>query len=334
MSRITSRKRGDSLSSEICHSVARHGVIERLIDASRTGRVVGKVFVDDPHAISGTLASAVSQKACQVNVAFVDSTGLTQKYHGQGGLFRGNRLTASPGTRNEQVEKPPAKKQKTAAARDVTFEGFSSFEATPVTAKHNIESENGEQFINVTMTFVNNERRPALVDFPDGGCTMTKTVQVRPATQDEQPVEWMADDVAYGTTCTDARQFIAKKPLLFDKVPSKFCLRLGQSIGIAIYRTFDISHEDAAAPSNTDMESIYGKKGGVSVYTGQVKRLSENGQTFEHDINTFRGCSGAVIFLLDVQADQTDQDNYGMAVGIHLGGLPSCDRNLGFIISQ
>lgn len=318
------------MSSESSHSVARHGVIERLIDASRQGRVVGKVFIDDPHAISRTLASEVSNKASQVDVAFVDSTGLTQKYHGQGGLFKGNRLTASPG--DEQAEKPASKKQKTASARSVAFKGFSSFEATPVTAKHNIESENGEQFTNVTMTFVNNERRPALVVFPDGGCTMSATIQVRPATKDERPVEWKADDVTYGTTCTDAGQFISKKPLLFEKVPGEFRLRLGQNIAIAVYRTFDISYEDAAAPSNTDMDKIYGKKGGVSIYTGKVQRLSDNGKTFEHDINTFRGCSGAIIFLLDVQADQTDQDYCGMAVGIHVGGLPSCDMNLGFTI--
>lgn len=291
---------------------------------------MGKVFVDDPHAISGTLASAVSNEACQVDVAFVDSTGLTQKYHGQGGLFRGNRLTASSG--DEHVERPASKKQKTAAARVVTFEGFSSYEATPVTAKHNIESENCERFTDVTMTFVNNERRPAWVVFPDGGCTVSTTVQVRPATDDEQPVEWKADDVAYGTTCVDAQQFISKKPLLFDKVPSEFRLRLGQNVAIAVYRTFDISHEDAAAPSNTDMDEIYGKKRGVSIYTGRVKRLSDDGKTFEHDINAFRGCSGAIIFLLDVQADESDRDYYGMAVGIHVGGLPSCDRNLGFIV--
>ena len=85
---------------------------------------MGIVFVDEPDAISKTLASTVSKKACLVHVTFVDpSTGLTQIYHGQGGLFKGNRL----------LEEPAAKKQKR-VARVVSFEGFSSFEATPVTA--------------------------------------------------------------------------------------------------------------------------------------------------------------------------------------------------------
>ena len=321
------RKRTDSTSSESNHSVARSGVIERLIDGSRQGQVVGKVFVDDPGAISRALSSVVSNKACQLHVSFVDSSGLTQNYHGQGGLLMGERLTPPPdGGKNQ----PPSKRQKTTSMsrRTVTFEGFSSFEATPITAKHNLESEDDERFVSATMTFVTNERNPALVCFPDGGCVLSTAIQVRPATEDECSVEWSDDDVAYGTTCMDAGQFLSKKPILFEKVSSDFQLRIGQKVAIAVYRTFDISHEDALAPSNTEMEKIYGRKGGVSIYTGTVRRLSENGKTFEHDINTFRGCSGAIIFLLDVQSDDTDQDYYGMAVGVHVGGIPSFDRNL------
>lgn len=78
------------------------------------------------------------------------------------------------------------------------------------------------------------------------------------------------------------------------------------------------------------MEAIYGSKGGVCIYTGEIRHISDNGVTFEHDINTFRGCSGAVIFLLDVQSDTVDQEYYGMAIGVHVGGLPGTEVNLGF----
>ena len=69
---------------------------------------------------------------------------------------------------------------------------------------------------------------------------------------------------------------------------------------MAIYWTFDISPEDATAPSNAEMDKIYEQKGGVSTYTGTARQLSENGKIFEHDINVFAGCSWAIIFLLDI----------------------------------
>ena len=286
-----------------------------ILNLSRVGGYKGPAFVSEPDSISEGLVKIIASKACQATITVKDALiGGEDVAYGSGGWLLS---LAKQDEAGDTVPQPAAKKAKT-----------DTHVITPITAKHNLESEDDERFVSATMTFVTNERNPALVCFPDGGCVLSTAIQVRPATEDECSVEWSDDDVAYGTTCMDAGQFLSKKPILFEKVSSDFQLRIGQKVAIAVYRTFDISHEDALAPSNTEMEKIYGRKGGVSIYTGTVRRLSENGKTFEHDINTFRGCSGAIIFLLDVQSDDTDQDYYGMAVGVHVGGIPSFDRNL------
>jgi len=56
-----------------------------------------------------------------------------------------------------------------------------------------------------------------------------------------------------------------------------------------------------------------------------------------HNINTFQGCSGAVIVLLDLGQDAfgVDKSDYGKAIGIHAGGEQLSDGsivNFGFKI--
>jgi hypothetical protein len=78
----------------------------------------------------------------------------------------------------------------------------------------------------------------------------------------------------------------------------------------------------------------YGPKFQVCIYTGQVTKISANGQTFCHNINTFEGCSGAIIFLLDRnQYDDVAAEFHGRAFGINVGGL-DMDSNFGFLINK
>ena len=71
-----------------------------------------------------------------------------------------------------------------------------------------------------------------------------------------------------------------------------------------------------------ELKEIYGEKDRVNVYTGQITYVSLSGQTFGHSINTFRGCSGAVIFLLDEGQDDcgVEESDFGKAIAIHGGG--------------
>ena len=108
-----------------------------------------------------------------------------------------------------------------------------------------------------------------------------------------------------------------------ERVDYRF--QVGQKIGMAVYRDFVVTAEDAGRPRNTlsvyDLRSIYGRENRVNVYTGQITHVSPDGKAFEHNVNTFAGCSGAVVFLLDEgQPDSVDPSDYGKAVAIHAGG--------------
>jgi len=163
---------------------------------------------------------------------------------------------------------------------------------------------------------------------------MTESIEVRPATATKEAINWSADDISFGDTIADPSNVLTKASRLFEKIPNTFRLRAGHRIGVLVYRTFDITHDDAKAPRYTDLLEVYGQKFQVCIYTGQVTELSANGRTFCHNINTFGGCSGAIIFLLDRnQSDDVAAEFCGRAVGINVGGL-DVDSNLGFLINE
>jgi V8-like Glu-specific endopeptidase len=281
-------------------------------------------FINGTDSISEALAFEVSNKACQFNMTFADAVGGdTVEYVGQGGLLKGSRLTPSPIVPAEAVA-PPHKRQRTSR---LTFEEFASFDATPVTAKHNLESENGEIYQQTSIEMSQGARRR--VDMPDGGCQIVDEIEVRPATEDTNQLSWSANDLSRGTTLDQPRSALTKKPRLFEKVPDDFVLKIGHNVGVVVYRTFDITHGDANAAPNVDLESIYGPKQLACIYAGKVTEISENGETFCHDINTFAGCSGAVVFLLDEQ--DIPPQLHGKAVGVHVGGLDA-SNNIGFLL--
>ncbi|CAB9510294.1 expressed unknown protein [Seminavis robusta] len=103
---------------------------------------------------------------------------------------------------------------------------------------------------------------------PDGGCTMTGEVEVRSGTNDTAPLNWAAGDVSFGAKVTGPNSSLTKKPRLFVKAPAAFRLRVGHKIGVAVYRTFDITHGDAGAPISVSLTNIYGPKHQVCIYTG------------------------------------------------------------------
>ena len=90
-------------------------------------------------------------------------------------------------------------------------------------------------------------------------------------------------------------------------------------------------------PASDKLRAIYGRENRANIYTGQITHVSLNGNAFEHNINTFDGCSEAVIFLLDQDQDRNGviSADRGKAIGIHAGGTtisPGVVRNLAFSI--
>ena len=322
---MTDRKRADSFSSSSSKgSPKKKGGGERLIDSSRDCRVIRNTFVSGTDDISADLVNKVSKKACEFYIAFTDPVTGNEYYHGQGGFIRGEMLAAR--TRSDDGGQPEPKRPRVAFQEDLNYE------ATPLTAKHNLKNDGEETYLRTTAKCFDQVEKD--ITLPDGGCTMTERIQVRPATATKREITWSDDDISFGDTITDPSNVLTKASRLFEKIPNTFRLRAGHRIGVLVYRTFDITHDDAKAPLNTDLVHIYGEKFQVCIYTGQVTEISANGRTFCHNINTFKGCSGGIIFLLDGnQSDDVAAEFHGRAVGINVGGL-DVDNNLGFLINN
>ena len=114
----------------------------------------------------------------------------------------------------------------------------------------------------------------------------------------------------------------------FEKVTRQdYRFQVGQKIGMAVYRKFVVTAEDAGMPQNTlqpdYLREIYGHENRVNIYTGKITHVSPDGKAFEHNINTYAGCSGAIVFLLDMeQGEETGviSEDYGKAIAVHAGG--------------
>eukprot|EP00797_Seminavis_robusta_P013133 Sro2021_g311420.1 n/a (189) ;mRNA; r:5019-5585 len=75
--------------------------------------------------------------------------------------------------------------------------------------------------------------------------------------------------------------------------------------------------------SRDDIMELFGDDYSTSIYTGQITSLSDDRKVFGHDINSYKGCSGAIIFLLDKNQAELIKNDVGKAIGIHVGGVSS-----------
>jgi hypothetical protein len=118
-------------------------------------------------------------------------------------------------------------------------------------------------------------------------------------------------------------------------------LEKGQKIGIAVampprdvlhsaFRGKKYKHLDA-----TEVDNIFGVSTHrlVNVYTGEITFVGAS--HIEYDNNTFEGCSGAIVFLLEKhQPESVKESDYGCAIAVHAGAHPYYDRNLAFVFPR
>ena len=100
----------------------------------------------------------------------------------------------------------------------------------------------------------------------------------------------------------------------------------------AVYRNYEITPEDTGMSrmTNEEIQQIFGKENDANIYTGQMTHVSPCERVFEHNINTSRGCSGAIIFLLDMDQDGfgVDSSDYGKAVDVNVGDQRLADGTI------
>lgn len=302
---------------------------EKLIEMSRRVREVGTAFVDDGAAISPALAAIVSSKAFFLDIALRNrQTGEdSDPGVGQVGLIRDERLTQSP----------PLQRQAVAGedGRPAPILRSSRFSVTPTTCLHNVAS--GPDASGDMIDYVNSRivaptgNSVSVNDFARAGYEVDRAdaVVIRESSENEADrIFWKyGHDVTSAGLITNPRNHFTRKELSFEKMERQgYRFQVGQKIGMAVYRDFVVTAEDAGRPRNTlsndYLRDIYGHENRVNIYTGQITHVSPDGKAFEHNINTFAGCSGAVVFLLDQDQDENGviSADHGKAIAIHAGG--------------
>ena len=310
MSGRKKRPQGYSSDNSVVDPKGGQMVKERVINRDRQLSTTGSVQVDDPSAIGALLLSEVKWKAACWEITYMredSSEGPT--YNGQVGLIRGERLTASP----DQNE---ARQQKTTKVEN-NPPPPGRWEVTPTTALHNVVDypENDEVFL-LSKIILPNPTKSSDAD----------RVELIAADSVFAALEWKSVDISRGQVIKEPRNILTQKHLSFQPAPKEWTgICVGAKIGIAVFRPFDIR------PSNTGMSMtdetllrLFGKKDSVCVLTGEITNLHNNSaRTFEHSINTYRGCSGSIIFLLDNgQPTEDIASHQGKGIGVHVGGKP------------
>jgi len=304
------------------------GVAECLVDDSLRMHPVGltRGRVDNEQAISSTLARDVLPKALPLELFFpVAELNIDIPGYGQGGFIRRGVLQRSPG---ESVQR---------------------YSVVPITAKHNLRQVQIRQTFRSPVTAKLNVpsfdvRVP--VSSPDIGWLPTPDdgIHLRPDSEGRPAIGPWGFDVSIGGLIDHSESPLTLPLSSFSLVREKFTLEKGQKVGIAVLfcekaKPTKETIAGASSPnydtlgiSEDDIKAIYGEPGYVNIYTGEITYVGES--HIEYSFNSFTGCSGAVVFLLDKdQPASVQQCDYGHAVAIHSGAHPFLSsRNYGFAI--
>ena len=177
---------------------------------------MGQAFVSDPDAIiSPRLVSVVFPKRLvdskQRLLKMPRDSRATPMVRG-GLLIRGKKKIEGTNAAKPKVPRGNAAKQKsserkcgettTSKKKRARPELFSSYEVTPVTAKHLLaplgdDDDEGDRYDRTNIQFPG--FLPMFITMPDGGCTMTEYIGVvRPATEERSAVHTEDNDYSFG----------------------------------------------------------------------------------------------------------------------------------------
>ena len=207
-----------------------------------------------------------------------------------------------------------------------------------VTARHNINSNHKKrlEIFNVEVQLWSTEHhKTKLTPVSDGFgtfmCDINHTLRL-PLRNGSWWQSWDVDscrcafDTATKSNCLAKAKILPKTRILqrfdpttmaFEKISSNFQLRKGMKVAIVVdsyglLTTATPANANSAETSYTadELYDIYGPPGGVSLYSGEITHVGVD--HIEHNINTYKGCSGAIVFLLD-------GEHRGKAIAVHVG---------------
>jgi hypothetical protein len=291
------------------------GVAECLVNAGRVIARHGLAYVDDKGSISEDLATAVVKKAFLLEVSFAKPQSiLLRPGEGQVGFIRRSPIPSSAG-------------------------GSPHFAVVPITAKHNLRS-----YLDDAAYGMEARSSELILPMAQGRAILNfNDLNWRYNSQSSVPlrenVAWsFGIDISVGKPIESYTDGITSEHVSFQIVRPSFSFERGQRVGIAVYMkrkptllTASHSAEDPLPNvSDDDLVSVFGRPGNVNIYTGKITLAGY--RHIEYDINSFIGCSGAIVFLLDEnQPGSVLEGDHGKAVAVHGGAHPTLtNRNLGF----
>eukprot|EP00978_Attheya_sp_CCMP212_P008691 scaffold20426_cov47-Attheya_sp.AAC.7 len=252
----------------------------------------------------------------------------------QAGLIQAERLPASPPEKPRKRQALVGTNPERPTVEVASSLRSSRFAAIPITCIHNLEDD-VDVPQGVTWEFVRSELTAVSanaickVNFEKARYTPgpDESIVLRPGDANDEDITWDYHDVTTSEKIVNVASPLTRKHLSFQKVVrDDYEFQVGQKVGMAVYRNFEVTAEDAGMSNNSitadELRQIFGREGRVNIYTGQITNVSPGKEAFEHNINTFRGCSGAVIFLLDVDQEGHGviESDYGKAIAVHVGG--------------
>jgi hypothetical protein len=144
-------------------------------------------------------------------------------------------------------------------------------------------------------------------------------------------------DFTFGAAIMDPRNAFTVKLTSFEVVRHDFRIEKGQKIGICVWRTDDRITNDiggsTGALSGVEERKYYGPARSAVIQTGVIPAVyGSDREVLAHNINTYEGCSGAIIFLLDKDhpPESVERYDHGRAIGVHAAGYQP--HNLGMSV--
>jgi hypothetical protein len=255
-------------------------------------------FMDDVDAFTPQLAKKVGQRAILVKMkTYEETTGDVNHYTGQAGIV----------------------------------------DNLIVTAMHNISSgpnRDGvlEETHNVEVNHAYSERE-IIVHFEQLGVHVDSLTNVHVGVQ-----AW-----DWGVDITWGARRLGPIPVVpdfsFEKVDNNFSYEVNMKVAIAVYLDEVPSQAMNVAPSagmvTTDqLHNSHGPSNCVNVYTGKITAVGDD--YIAYNINTFKGFSGALVFLSDEreQSASLRQEDLGKVIAVHAGYSSGLSSNIGFMIGK
>jgi hypothetical protein len=214
----------------------------------------------------------------------------------------------------------------------------------PVTAKHNLRQVNSYHPIAAKLQVPG-----AQVEFDSGDLDWlpapADSIDLRAGVEARSAVCPWGSNVSVGTLISGPENPATDARLASTKIRISFNLKEGQNVRIAVLFIEESKPKASTIAGAFDFDMpvneadilrrIYGRSGEANIYTGKIKYVGAT--HIEYHINSFTGCSGTIVFLLDEHQpeDSVQECDYGKAVAIHSGAHPSQgDRNYGFMLKH